>query len=164
MKRFPGIEIGIGFASIVLIWILGYPQYEALQEKNKRYAVMVNMYTIKAAVENYAAYNEGIFPKNLKEIEIYLENHTYPLNPYTNIPMKCDTVLIYEDRDELKKVSPESKNGRIKGKPGNFAYGYVLEKENVIAYGILGFDEEGRTIREKDPAGNVTIVVLTEND
>ena len=157
MKRFPFLEICIGLAAIILICLLGFPQYKSIKIKNKRYVVRTNMYTVRAAVENFAAYHEGLFPAGIKEIEPFLEDSLYPLNPYTNKPIKCDAVFTYEEKDKMPS---------LKGKPGNFAYGCYIApgREGPDGYVVIGFDEKGEPLCEQSPSGEITLIILRNSE
>lgn len=157
------LNILIVIAACALVWVLGYPQYQESVRISKRYQVNVNMYTLRAAVENYAAYNEGKFPTQLEDFESFF---TYPINPYTNKTLNKANIQIfqYDVRGEAKERSPGSKNGRLRGAPGGLAYGYfiALGEEYPTAYGIVGFDEDGKPLAEKLPSGEVELFLLND--
>ncbi|MCK4352356.1 hypothetical protein KAW65_03000 [candidate division WOR-3 bacterium] len=163
MKKFPLLEILIGVSICLLIWLLGYPQYKESASISKRYQARVNMYTLRAAIENYAAYNEGKFPVELKDFETFL---TCPLNPYTGKPVEKGNIQIfqYDSKEEPKEQSPDSKNGRLHGGPGAMAYGYFIAPGDTlpIAYGVIGFDKSGKPLSEKTPSGKIKLFVLNE--
>ncbi|MCK4307552.1 hypothetical protein KAW50_04920, partial [candidate division WOR-3 bacterium] len=157
------LEILIVVLVGALIWILGHPQYEEKDKINKRYQVRVNMYTLRKAVENYAAYNEGKFPNSPQDFK---ELYTPPLNPYQKKSINQEDIVIfqYSSKEEPKNQSPDSQNGKIHGPPGGLAYGYFIAEEDTLpcAYGILGFDNKGVPLAEKLPSGETKIFVLYE--
>lgn len=165
MKKFrlPVLEIVIVILAATLIWLLGYPQYKERDEISKRYRVMVNMYTLRAAIENYAAYNGGKFPKSPEDFKPFF---IPPTNPYQNKLINAEDVLIfqYSAKDEPKETSVDSRNGRICGDPGGLAYGYYTNPGDTIpnAYGILGFDKNGVPLAEKQPSGRTQVFVIYE--
>ena len=162
-KSSPWLEILIVVLIGALIWILGYPQYEEKDKINKRYQVRVNMYTLRKAIENYAAYNEGKFPNSPQDFK---EFYTPPLNPYQKKSINPEDIVIfqYSSKEEPKNQSPDSQNGKIHGPPGGLAYGYFIAEEDTLpcAYGVLGFDDKGVPLAEKLPSGETKILVLYE--
>ena len=183
MRRFPIWEILIVILVVILVYLLGKPQFTAAERTSNDYTVYSNMYTLKAAVENYAAYNKGVFPISAYQIEEYLSIIGEKIvNPYTKkeirfpeimISSEGDTTIIesdvtiftYEFRDEPKEKSEDSKNGRLKGIPGGLAYGYFIPPGDSVAkaYGIIGFNGDGRPIADKNPAGRIELKILTES-
>jgi len=163
MKRFPKLELLIGIAACVLIWLLGYPQYREKVTMSKLYHVKVNAYTLRAAIEKYAAYNEGNFPVKVEE---FGEFFTPLVNPYTNKPVTGSEIKVfqYDSRGESKEQSPTSENGRLRGAPGTLAYGVFIGPgdEYPSAYGIVGFGQDNTPIAEKLPSGEVKLFVLHE--
>jgi len=157
--RFPLLEIGISILTLILVWLIGYPQYREKQEISKRYRVIVNMYTLRAGVEKFAAYNNGKFPKSIQEFNT-------PLNPYLNnsINAKDITIFRYSSKEEAKNNASNSKNGRMCGKPGALGYGYFICPADTLAcvYGIIGFDNYGLPIVEKLPSGKIQVLVIYE--
>jgi len=88
--RFPWLEILLVIAACVLIYIVGFPQYKDRELMNNRYQVRVNMYTLRAACEKYAAWNQGRFPTSIDSIAVFLEKEL--INSYTGKPMTVKTV------------------------------------------------------------------------
>lgn len=183
MRRFPIWEILMVILVVFLVYLLGKPQYMAAERTSNDYTVFSNMFTLRAAVENYAAYNAGAFPKSASQIEEYLSILGEKIvNPYTKeeirfpeitVTPQGDTAIIegdvmifqYEFREEPKERSVDSRNGRLKGKPGGLAYGYFIPPGDTVAgaYGIVGFDGDGKPIADKNPAGVIELRVLTES-
>jgi Tfp pilus assembly protein PilE len=167
MKRsgFPLLETSIVISAIALIWLLGYPQHQEGDKRAKKYQVMVNMYTLRAAIENHAAYNEGRFPMHSQDFK---EFFTPPANPYQDRKIEAEeiTMFEYKSRDETKELSVTSRNGRMSGNPGGLAYGYFINPEDsiatVVAYGIIGFDDQGIPLAEKLPSGQTKLFVIYE--
>ncbi len=180
MKRFPFLEILIVVFIGLLVYLLGRPQYAAAKRGANDYGVYSNMYTLRAAVENYAAYNLGAFPVSASQIQEYLSILGEKIkNPYTNeeiqfpdtiVSEEGDTIITegdaiiftYEFRDEPKETHENSKNGRMRGLPGGLAYGYYIPPGDSIAkvYGIIGFDGDGKPIADRNPAGVIELKVL----
>jgi Tfp pilus assembly protein PilE len=161
--RFPWLELSIVILVGVLIYVLGYPQYKEMEEINKRYQVLVNMYTLRAAIENYAAYNEGKFPQKYEEFAKFF---IPPKNPYKGEVIEAQDIKIfkYNEKDEHKAQTLDSKNGRMRGEPGGLGYGYFISPTDttVVAYGIIGFDKNGQPLAEKLPSGKTKVYVLYE--
>ena len=160
--RFPILEILIVISTVVLVWLLGYPQYEEKSNIEKKYRVRVNMYTLRAGVENYAAYNNGKFPEDLNDIKDFFAP---ALSPYTGklIELKDIPTFQYTSKEEPKENTQESKNGRMKGEPGGLAYGYFMGADSLVsAYGIIGFDKEGSPLAEKLASKKIEVFVLCE--
>ena len=154
------LEIGISILTVILVWLIGYPQYIEKEEISKRYRVIVNMYALRAGVEKFAAYNHGKFPKSREEF------HTPLINPYLNnsINAKDITIFRYSSKEETKNNAYNSKNGRMCGKPGALGYGYFICPEDTLAcaYGIIGFDNYGIPFVEKLPSGKIQVLVIYE--
>ncbi|MBI4722510.1 MAG: hypothetical protein HY769_05870 [Candidatus Stahlbacteria bacterium] len=159
-SRFPLLEIGITVLAVILVWLIGYPQYAEKRELSKRYRVIVNMYALRAGVENFAALNHGKFPKSIQELNTPL------INSYLNnsINAKDITIFRYSSKEEAKNNASNSKNGRMCGNPGGLGYGYFICPEYILAcgYGIIGFDNYGIPLVEKLPSGKVQILVIWE--
>ena len=164
-RHFPWLEVLIGLSACSLLWLLGYPQYEEKASIAKRYQVRVNMYTLAAAIENYAAYNSGHFPTQVAD---FAEFFTPPINPYTHKPIGKDEIKIfqYDSRDESRDKSVDSKNGRLHGAPGTLAYGYFISPADTFpsAYGIVGFGQDGMPLADRLPSGEVELFILHESD
>ncbi len=154
------LEIGISILAVILVWLIGYPQYIEKEEISKRYRVIVNMYTLRAAVENFAAYNHGKFPKSR---EVF---HTLLIKYYLSHAIKTEDITIfrYSSKEEVKNNSYNSKNGRMCGKPGALGYGYFICPEDTLAcaYGIIGFDHNGTPLVDKLPSGKMQVLVIYE--
>jgi len=88
--RFPWLEILLVIAACALIYIVGFPQYKDRELMNNRYQVRVNIYTLRAACEKYAAWNQGRFPASIDSIAVFLEKEL--INSYTGKPMTAQTV------------------------------------------------------------------------
>ncbi len=170
--------------AIALVYLLGRPQYIHSKKLAADYAVYSNMYTLKAAAENYAAYNEGAFPVSAEELKEYLSLLGEEIvNPYTKETIRFpvmefspegDTtiekgdieIFVYEFREENREKHTDSKNGSLRGTPGGYAYGYYIPPGDSVAkaYGIIGFNKNGEPLSDKNPAGGVTIKVLINSD
>ena len=165
MKKFhfPWLEILIVILVGTLIWLLGNPQYKEKEKINKRYRVRVNMYTLRMAIENYAAYNEGKFPQSLQDFK---EFYIPPVNPYQKKSINPEDIILfqYSSKKGPENQSPNSENGKIHGPSGGLAYGYFIPEEDTLssAYGILGFDDKGVPLAEKFPSGETKIFVLNK--
>jgi Tfp pilus assembly protein PilE len=88
--RFPWLEILLVIAACALIYIVGSPQYKDRELLNNRYKVRVNMYTLRAACEKYAAWNKGRFSASVDDISEFIEGEL--INPYTGKLMTAQTV------------------------------------------------------------------------
>jgi len=183
MRRFPFLEILIVVLVILLVYLLGKPQYTAAKTRTNEYTVYSNMYTLKAAVENYAAYNVGAFPTIAFQMQEYLSILGKEIiNPYTNeeihfpeivISPEGDTtvtegdviIFTYDFKEEPKETNEDSKNGRMRGMSGGLAYGYYIPPGDSVArtYGIIGFDGNGNPIADRNPSGVIELRVLVDS-
>lgn len=161
----PWLEIAIFVSAVILVVLLGYPQYKEKAEISKRYQVIVSSYSLQAAVENYAAYNDGKFPSDLAEVEKF---YTPPANPYSNKPitLKDIQVFAYDLRSETNDSKGDSRNATLKGSPGGLAYGYFIAPADSLpsSYGIVGFDKTGKPLAEKLPSGEIKVFVLSSEE
>lgn len=178
MKTLWNVLIAVLF--IILVFLLGRPQYILSRKMASNHAVYSNMHTLRAAAEKYAAYNEGVFPVSAEELKQYLSLLGEEiLNPFTNeniqfpiikISPEGDTIIqqgdvkivTYQFRDQHKEQGEDSKNSRLRGRPGGLSYGYYIPPGDSLAraYGIVGFDEDGMPIADPNPAGGVIVRVL----
>lgn len=160
--RFPFLEILIGVAALYLLYIIISPQYHKSEEERKELATRLNMYVVRVAVENYAAYHRGVFPDSVAQLSDYLESGY--LNPYSQEPMGTSQIIrfSYEIRGDNKDNSREGRNGRVRGEPGKVAYGtYIPLGDSVVReYGIIGIAHGGSPLTIPDPAGKELVFVL----
>jgi len=183
MRRFPFLEMLIVILVILLVYLLGRPQYTAAKRRTNDYTVYSNMYTLKATVENYAAYNFGAFPVSASQIQEYLSILGEEIiNPYTSEEIHFPDIMVseegstiitegdviiftYEFRDEPKETHEDSKNGRMRGLAGGLAYGYYIPPGDSVAraYGIIGFDGDGKPIADRNPSGVIELRVLVDS-
>ena len=163
-RRFPGLEILIGIAILTLLYVIIYPQYREIEEGNREIATKLNMYAVKVAVENYASYNRGAFPDSIEQFNKYLENGY--INPYTQEPLDSSQIVLfsYEMHDDNKDNNPEGPNGRVRGQPGQIAYGtYIPLGDSVVReYGIVALVKDGSPLTISDAAGKELVFVLHE--
>jgi len=161
-RRVPVLEVLIGIATLSLLYVIIYPQYREIEEANREVATKLNMYGVKVAVENYAAYNRGVFPDSIGQFSKYLESGY--VNPYTQEPIDSSQIVLfsYEMHDDNKDNNPEGPNGRVRGEPGQIAYGtYVPLGDSVVReYGIVGLVKDGSPLTVSDAAGKELIFVL----
>jgi len=158
------LDIIIILGSFYLLFMLIYPKYKEIKENNMETQVITNMYEIKCGLEHYAAFNYGIYPKDIGLIEPYLVNGKLPVNPYTRKRMKFDDFQIneYKALTDTKEDNPNGVNGQFKGKPGNIVYSYFVPPGDTFAtaYGLVGFSHNGKPIYNLDPAKKQHIVIL----
>jgi len=161
-RRVPVLEVLIGIATLSLLYVIIYPQYREIEEANREVATKLNMYGVKVAVENYAAYNRGVFPDSIGQFSKYLASGY--VNPYTQEPIDSSQIVLfsYEMHDDNKDNNPEGPNGRVRGEPGQIAYGtYVPLGDSVVReYGIVGLVKDGSPLTVSDAAGKELIFVL----
>ncbi len=183
MRRFPFLGILIVILVVFLVYLLGKPQYIAAERNTNDYTVYSNMYTLKAAVEDYAACNTGAFPISASQIQEYLsELGEKIVNPFSKEEIRFPNIVIspegdttitggdvviftYEFRDEQKETHENSRNGKVRGKPGGLAYGYYIPPGDSVArtYGIIGFDGDGKPLADRNPAGVIELRVLVNS-
>lgn len=161
-RKFPILEILIGIAALCLLYIILYPQYRRIEATNKEMATKLNMYAVKVAVENYAAYKQGVFPDSVGEFSQYLEGGY--VNPCTKELIDSAQIMVfsYKNHGDNKDNSPESANRRMRGEPGKIGYGTFIPPgaTTVAEYGIIGFGEDGSPITILDPAGKKLVFLL----
>ncbi len=165
MKRFPFLEIAIVIAFAVLLYILIYPQYKTTKENNTIYDLETNLYTVKAAVERYIAYNEGRIPHNADEFLRYKLKEIPLVNPFTGQEITPNDFVYfkYDIPGENKSTEPKNTNGIQKGKPGQIGYGYFYLPEDTtkyIEYGLIVFDKDGKPLMEENIAGSGKLEVF----
>jgi len=138
--RFPWLEILLAVVFCALVYIVGFPQYKDRELVNKRYKVRVNMYTLRAACEKYAAWNGGKFPVSIDDIGEFLEGKL--VNPYTGKFMTIQTVdtltagYILGYGDTLIKCDTLSKADTI-----------IIHCDTLVEGDVLG---EGDTLVKND--------------
>ena len=171
-RKFPILEIAIVVVAAALIYILERPQYEANKEEQQRLDAVHNLYTYKAAIEKYAAYNWGVYPSSADSIEPYLEGGEPstgtpgqdPTNPYTNEAATLDDILwgeystIGDNRDE----TATGPNGTQTGPPGGISVSWFTPPGETLAadYGLVTFGIDGTPVFFKDPSGTKRIIVI----
>ncbi|MFA5032104.1 MAG: hypothetical protein WC614_03700 [bacterium] len=164
-KYSPYLEIGIFLSACLLVFLLAYPQYKEKIEIKQRYMITVSAYSLQAAVENYAAYNNGRFPKDLSEIEKF---YTPPVNSYTQKPITTSDIQVFEYdlRTETSNFSSDGQNASLKGMIGGLAYGYYIAPADSFpsSYGIVGFDNTGKPLADKLPSGEIKVFVLNSEE
>ncbi|RKZ24581.1 hypothetical protein DRQ20_06815 [bacterium] len=154
----------IAIAFIYLIYMLVWPQYTSIKEKNLEAKVKANLYEIRCAVEQYAAYNNGYFPKSVDDFIPYLHEGKFPVNPYTGSPLTKDDIKTHQyiAPTDPKDDSPNGVNGKFRGEPGKIVYAFFIPPGDTLptAYGLVGFNKNGEPIFYIDPGKKKHIFVL----
>ncbi len=161
------LDILIIIAFLGLLYILIEPQYRNAKIITKERKLQSNMYTAKAAIERYRAFNMGEIPFSLDDIYEQIESLEVPVNPYTDSKMKSYELnkFLYDVPSQIESTDTSGYHGEKRGNPGEIMIGFFVTfaKEDTIPrnYGIIGFNKEGKplTIQEGE---KVRIVVLEE--
>lgn len=80
--------IGIGFLLAIMM-----PGFVANEDRAKISSVKANMHTLQTMLETYAVDNDGIYPKDIKELELTAKKNKYwsdYKNPYKNNKTNLD--------------------------------------------------------------------------
>jgi hypothetical protein len=162
------LDILIIIAFLGLLYILIEPQYQNAKIVAKERHLQSNMYTVKAAIERYRAFNKGTIPFSVDSIYGQIEKLEAPLNPYTESKMGVYDIskFLYDVPSQIESTDTAGYHADLRGNPGEIMIGFlaiVTENEDTIPrdYGIIGFNGEGKplTITEGE---KVRIVVLEE--
>ncbi|TET18115.1 MAG: hypothetical protein E3J78_06845 [Candidatus Cloacimonadota bacterium] len=161
------MNVLIFFALLFLIYMIVYPNYKTIRRENKIADVKTNMYQIRAAVENYAAFNEGKYPRTHKEFKKYINNGSLPANPYTLVQMTDDEIIdnVYSDPIAFEDDNPDGVNSFLKADPGTIFYSVYASPGDstfIIHYALVGMDEKGQSIIFIDPGLKKHIYILHE--
>jgi Tfp pilus assembly protein PilE len=161
------LDILIIVAFVGLMYILIEPQYQNAKVMTKKRELQSNMYTVKAGMERYRAFNMGKIPFSLDVIYEQLEVFGVPENPYTESRMKSHeiTKFLYDVPSQIESVDTSGYHGEKRGNPGEIAIGFFLpfsaEDSVPRSYGIISFDGDGKPLTIKE-GEKVRIVVLEE--
>jgi len=161
------LDICIIIAFLGLLYILIEPQYQNSKVITKERKLQSNMYTVKAAIERYRAFNTGQIPFLLDDIYEQIEALEVPVNPYTDSRMKSYEIskFLYDVPSQTESTDTNGYHADKRGNPGEIMVGFfaTVIKEDTVPknYGIIGFNSEGKplTITEGE---KVRIVVLEE--
>jgi Tfp pilus assembly protein PilE len=161
------LDIFIIIAFFGLLYILIEPQYQNAKVITKERKLQSNMFTIKAAIERYRAFNKGEIPFLLSKIYEQVESLKVPVNPYTESKMELHEVnrFLYDVPSQIESTDTNGYHADKKGNPGEIMIGFFMpftSKDTIPrSYGIIGFNAEGKplTIEEGE---KVRIVVLEE--
>jgi len=159
------LNVIIFFAIVLLMYMILYPNYKDIQKENKIADVKTNMYTLRAAVENFAAFNQGKYPHAFREFKKYVNNGMLPTNPYTLMAMTDDEIIgnIYIDPVAFEDDSPDGVNAKFKGEPGVIFYSVYRSPGDttfIIHYSLVGINEEGKPITFTDPGQKKHIFII----
>jgi hypothetical protein len=142
-----------------------YPNYKTIQKENKLEDVKRNMYVIRAAVENYAAFNQGKFPLQFRQFEKYVDNGSLPVNPYTQMEMTEDEIVsnIYSDPIAYEDNKSDGMNSQFTGEPGSIIYSVYRSPGDttfVIHYSLVGINGDKKPVLYVDPGQKKYIFLL----
>lgn len=160
------LDIFIIIAFFGLLYILIEPQYEQTKIATKERELHSNMFTVKAAIERYRAFNSGEIPYSLEDIYNNIETLEVPENPYNKSKMTVYDLskFLYDVPSQTESVDTNGYHGDKSGNPGEISVGYYVttpEKEDTVAikYALISFNEKGKplTVKEGD---KVRIIVL----
>jgi Tfp pilus assembly protein PilE len=159
------LNVFIVLAVLFLVYMIVYPNYKSIQRENKIADVKSNMYFLRMAIENYAAFNVGRYPLTYREFKKYLNGGDLPDNPYTLVQMTDDEIIdhVYNDPVAYEDDSPDGENGRLTGEPGAIyfaTYRSPGDSTFVIHYTLIGMDENGKPILFIDPGQKKHVFLL----
>lgn len=161
------LDICIIVAFSVLLYILIEPQFQNAKVITKERKLQSNMYTVKAAIERYRAFNKGNIPFSLDDIYRQMEELEVPVNPYTESRMKSYEInkFLYDVPSQIESTDTSGYHSEKSGNPGEIMIGFFIPitlKDSIPRnYGIIGFNGKGKplTIKEGD---RVRLVVIEE--
>ena len=159
------LDIFIIIAFFGLLYILIQPQYKNLQVSTKEKALLSNMYTVKAAIERYRAFNDGEIPYLLNDIYNNIEALEVPENPYNKTQMTVYDLskFLYDVPSQTESVDTSGYHADKTGSPGQISVGYYVttpEKDTVARkYALISFNDKGTPLTIKE-GEKVRIVVL----
>jgi Tfp pilus assembly protein PilE len=161
------LDIFIIIAFLALLYILIEPQYRNSKIITKERKLQSNMYTVKAAIERYRAFNMGKIPFSLDEIYAQIEALEVPVNPYTNIRMKSYEInkFLYDVPSQIESTDTNGYHAELRGNPGEIMIGFfttiISEDTMPKNYGIIAFNSQGKPLTIKE-GEKVRIIVLEE--
>ena len=161
------LDICIIVAFLVLLYILIEPQFQNAKVITKERTLQSNMYTVKAAIERYRAFNTGNIPFSLDEIFGQIEELEVPINPYTESRLKSYEInkFLYDVPSQIESTDTAGYHSEKRGNPGEIMIGFFIPitAEDSIPrdYGIIAFNGEGKPLTVKE-GEKVRIVVLEE--
>jgi Tfp pilus assembly protein PilE len=161
------LDILIIIAFLALLYILVEPQYQNSKVITKERKLQSNMYTVKAAVERYRAFNMGRIPFSLDEIYGQIEALEVPINPYTDSRMKSSEInkFLYDVPSQIESTDTSGYHADMRGTPGEIMIGFfatVIKGDTVPKnYSIIAFNSESKPLTIKE-GEKVRIVVLEE--
>lgn len=151
------LDILIIIAFFGLLYILIRPQYEEIKVSTKERALHSNMFTVKAAIERYRAFNDGEIPLLLDDIYSNIEALEVPENPYTmsKITVSDLSKFYYEVPSMIEDVDTSGYHSDKVGNPGEISIGYYIttpEKADTVArrYALISFNKEGKPLTVKE--------------
>lgn len=160
------LDILIIIAFFGLLYILIQPQYKQTKIATKEKELHSNMFTVKAAIERYRAFNNGEIPYSLEDIYNNVEALEVPENPYTKSKMTVYDLgkFLYDVPSQTESVDTNGYHGDIRGNPGEIRVGYYVttpEKDDTVArkYALISFNEKGKPLTVKE-GEKVRIIVL----
>lgn len=150
------LDIFIVIAFFVLMYVLIGPQYKSIKIATKERKLHSNMFTVKAAIERYRAFNEGSIPFSLNDVYNNVEALDVPENPYTNTKMSLYDLskFLYDSPSQIEDVDTSGYHSEKQGELGGISIGYYVKvpEEDTVArqYTIIGFNKDGEplTIQE----------------
>jgi hypothetical protein len=161
------LDVFIIIAFLGLLYILIEPQYQNAKINTKERKLQSNMYTVKAGIERYRAFNMGKIPFSLDDIYEQVEVFGVPENPYTESRMKSYEInkFLYDVPSQIESVDTSGYHGEKRGNPGEVMVGFFIPfaaKDSIPRnYGIIAINGEGTPLTIKE-GEKVRIVVLEE--
>jgi Tfp pilus assembly protein PilE len=172
--KFPWVEIGIVIATGSLVGLLTYPQYQEFKKQEKISVTKYNLHVFKVAMEKYALYNQGQYPKTIPEVESTFD--FTPTNPYTQARLSQDAIdfFYYSHSGDNRDIAEDGVNGRQMGQPGGIGVGlFAMPVDTIVPedtletvdslvteYGLVGFDQYGMPITIHNPGGRDFVYLL----
>jgi len=158
------LDVFIFIALVVLVYILGAPQYKIYKENTYSAMIKTNAYTVKAAIEHYIADNIGKYPKSVADFYHYVEEESGIKNPYTGKEILEDEIKIfkYDIPSDYKDDSETSSNAQQEGIPGSIGVGFFIPIGDtvVVHYGVIGFMKNGKSLYYLDPGKKKHIYLI----
>lgn len=124
---------------VVFIIFMSLPNFISDGGRSKVSSVKANAHTLQTMLETYAVDFKGIYPPNIKALEIEAKKNVNPYWKELKNPFNANTNTALDNFNELsKKVD------------GTVLYVPVINKNyEVVKYFIYGVDKNGKSLKEK---------------
>jgi prepilin-type N-terminal cleavage/methylation domain-containing protein len=166
------IELLVVILIIGILIAMVVPNLRLVRNRARATAVELNMHTVSLAINAFYAengfyaddfYEDGygyIFDGGKKNTQL----GAFPLNPYSGIQMDPDDFNVdeYDSELDVTNTSKYGPNDEWGYEPGQMRYATYtpLGQYYPTLWGLIGFEEYGRSIRHIDADDNEVIFVV----